>query len=267
MRERAVDDAMERGRTAWPGVVLDRAVFERAVARHSAMLDGTLEAWLEHRGTDLFLATAAAQGDATALALLDARFFASLGATVRSIDTSAAFLDEVRQELRVYLLVPRPDAPPRIADFAARGSLSSWLHVTAARTAISLKRRARAAPADWPEALPAVSPEVAYLRERYRDDLEEAFRESVRELTSRERNILRMHFLDGVPLDRIAAMYGTHRTTLGRWVAQACDDIVARTKKRLGARVNLPAGAMDSIVDLLRSEVDFSASLLMTTDR
>jgi RNA polymerase sigma-70 factor (ECF subfamily) len=143
----------------------------------------------------------------------------------------------------------------------------SWIHVAAVRVAIDLKRRLQP---DAAAALPAGAedyehdPESAYLRERYRDDLQVAFREALGALSARQRNILRMHFLDGVSLDRMAAMYGMHRTTMGRCVTQACDRAISTTRKKLGARVNLPARAVDSIIGLLRSAIDFSASMLLS---
>jgi RNA polymerase sigma-70 factor (ECF subfamily) len=255
-------EALAAGRAAWEGVDLAEDAFANAVARHcpaSEPLDGI-------RSTDLYLATACAAGDAAALKHLDDRILCQIGATIRRIDSSPAFIDEVRQELRVHLLLPRGDKPPRISEYSGRGALGGWVHVAAARLALTMKR-AGGARSDVPSTRAdpgTMDAETLYLRERYRDDLQTAFEETIRELTTRQRNILRMHFIDGIPLDRLATIYGMHRTTLGRWVTSTCDEIMATARRRLGARVQLPAGAMDSIVAILRSEIDFTASLLLS---
>jgi RNA polymerase sigma-70 factor (ECF subfamily) len=268
--DRALDHAVEAGRSAWPGVDLSREDFACAASRHRPA-DEPLAEWLAGlRVPDLYLASACAMGDAAALKLLDEQILSRIGATVHRIDPSPAFIDETKQELRVHLLVARPNKPPRIADYAGRGSLAGWIHVAAARIALTMKRASGgrhttlSSNAGMPDDRGRHDAEILYLRERYREDLQAAFEETLGELTSRQRNILRMHFIDGTPLDRLATIYGMHRTTLGRWVSQTCDEILSSARKRLGARVQLPGGAMDSIVALLRSEIDFSASLLLS---
>src|SRR5262249_22201456 len=148
-------------------------------------------------------AVAAAEGDAAAVRHLEEQFFAGVGATVRRVDGSPAFVDEVRQELRVRLLLPRSGEPPRIADYSGRGSLMSWIHVVAARIAVTLKRADRYGAASSTLSSSAMasdeSPEIAHLRGLFREELQAAFNEALTELTPRQRSLLKMHFLDGVP--------------------------------------------------------------------
>lgn len=273
-----MDEVLVRARASWPGVALSLEAFAAALERHRPPFlaapapDGG--GWLDGlRGEELYLAAACAAGDEVAVRHLERLAFEGLEKTLARIDGSSAFVDEVKQELRLHLLVPARGGVPRLAQYAGRGSLVGWVHVAAARVALNLKRRS------GPDALAlgsfqggvssdagavAVDAETAYLRERYRDQLQVAFREAVGELTARQRNILRMHFLDGVPLERLALLYGLHRTTLGRWVTKSCEQVLARTRRHLSSKAQLPPKAMDSLILLLRSELDFSASLLRT---
>jgi RNA polymerase sigma-70 factor (ECF subfamily) len=209
--------------------------------------------------TDLYLAAACAEGDAAAIQHFEKAVLSKVGVTVRRVDDSEAFVDEVRQELRVHLLLGG-DRKPRVGSYSGRASLTSWVHGIAARVAITRKRRARAVTSLGSIAVSGDDPERMTIRERYGGLLEEALRETMRDLTHRERNILRLHFVEGMPLERLAHLYGTHRTTLGRWVTLACERIFAGTRRRLGLRLRLPACALDSLVALLKSEVDLSLS-------
>jgi RNA polymerase sigma-70 factor (ECF subfamily) len=113
---------------------------------------------------------------------------------------------------------------------------------------------------------PAPSPEHGLLQARYASDLQAAFDGAVRSLAPRQRSLLRLHFLDGLPLERLAHVYGVHRTTLGRWIADACNHVFARTRERLGQAHRLSASTLDSLVRVLRTELDFRASLLLSQE-
>ena len=258
-----IERAFREARCALPDVDLPQLIFVASLERHRRE-EEPLEQWLTNlRAPDLFLAAACAHGDAAAVRHLERSFLSRIDATVRRLDPSPAFIDEVRQQLRLHLLLPRREHPPRIAEYSGRGSLMSWIQVTAARTAIDLKRSGGIELISIPSSLAADSdPEVEHFRTRYGSELQAAFQEAIAALSTRQRNVLRMHFLDGAPLDSLATIYRVHRTTIGRWVQQACDQVLSATKRRLGAKLHLPAGAMDSLVSLLDSRIDFSASLL-----
>src|SRR5689334_21849974 len=98
---------LDEARAAWPRVSVSEERFVEAITRLRPV-DEELDAWLSRvRVTDLYLTTACADGDAVALEQLDSRYLSRIGATVSRIDSSSSFAEEVRQELRVHLLVAR----------------------------------------------------------------------------------------------------------------------------------------------------------------
>ena len=136
------------------------------------------------------------------------------------------FAAEVAQTVRQKLLVsPAPGQPGKIAEYRGAGPLGGWIRVIAVRVALDLKR-AQSSPgradsdADRPRRRWRGDPEIALLRDLYRDAFRNALHAALAELSGRERNLLRFHFADGLTLDELATSYRVHRATIARWLAR-----------------------------------------------
>ncbi|WP_147443839.1 hypothetical protein [Corallococcus sicarius] len=103
----------------WPGIEVDPGTF----ASHVEALRRSGGARPEHLA-ELSLAHAAARGDAAGLPAFDKHILQEVLPSVRRVDASEDFLDEVRQVLRARLLVGQDGAPPRIAGYTGRGPLA-----------------------------------------------------------------------------------------------------------------------------------------------
>jgi RNA polymerase sigma-70 factor (ECF subfamily) len=250
------DDLAERGRAAWPGIELSAA----QLAEHLARLELPVE---PH--ADLYLACACTAADPAALAAFDAKVLAEVGHFVARIDPSPQFADEVRQVLRHRLLVPRPDGPPRIADYSGRGALGAWVRVAAVRAAIDLRRdvHGEGRVSSTPAVARELRPDLALLRARYQADYEEALRAALATLDARERNLLRMHIVDGLTLDRIGVIYRVHRATAARWVQSVRQKLLDAIYQRLGERLRLSPSELDSLTALVQSQLQVSLTGLL----
>lgn len=240
--------------------VADRAdPDDAALAAHLAarLADGARP---EHTG-DLRLAWAAARGDAAAVREVDALIGA---ADVRRIDGAPAFADEVRQALRVRLLV---GDPPRLASYGGRGPLRAWIAVAATRIAVDRKRAAAPAVAadDVLGELIGREPdaELRHLKERYRAELRDALAEALAALPDRPRALLRLHHVEGVRLAAIGRLYGVHESTASRWLREAADAVADDARRRLTARLALAGPDLDSVVRMVRSQLDLSIARLL----
>ena len=115
------------------------------------------------------------------------------------------------------LLVGDAGNAPRISEYSGRGSLAGWLRIAALREASKVARHerteARLRPDDPP---PALTPEEQTIRARYGDAFNEAFRAAFAALPAEERLLLRLHFVDGLNLDRLAVALYCSRATAGR---------------------------------------------------
>jgi RNA polymerase sigma-70 factor, ECF subfamily len=262
--EAALAEALEAGRAAWPDISLDPRDF---VAHLMARLPDSPDpaaAIRELFAADLYLACACARGDARALARFDERFLAPVGLTWGGRHRLADVADEVRQGLRVRLLVGGGGGPPRIAGYTGRGPLAAWVRMAATRLGLDLRRRERpeAARDDDELSIEATGddPELQYLKTRYAAELSEALETTLAALSARTANVLRLHYQEGMTVDAIGTMYRVSGRTVQRWLAEARRTILAETRRLLSERLGLTDSRLDSLIGLVRSRLDISLS-------
>lgn len=253
--------ALARAHAAWPELTLDVAGFVAHAEAHRGA--GARDVHLP----ELFLAWAASTGDAAAVRTFDARVLPAIDPVVRRIDPAPAFVDEVRQAVRVRLLLGADGAAPRLAAYQGRGPLVAWVRVAATRVALNLKRARRpvVSTEDVLEELVAAEPdpELRHLKQLYRAELATALREALAALADRPRALLRLHFVDGLPLARIGRLYQVHESTASRWVRQAADAVADDARRRLHARLGLSEASVDSVVRMVRSNLELSVRRLL----
>jgi RNA polymerase sigma-70 factor (ECF subfamily) len=185
---------------------------------------------------------------------------------VHRVEDDATFVDDVKQVLRTRLFVE----PKSLAAFSGRGSLVAWLRTAAGRLALNHlrpeKRAQRAGTAEL-EALPfaATGPELALLKGRHQDAFRAAFARAVQSLGVRERTALKLNALDGVSLDRIAAMYGCDKSTVSRWLSKANQQLLEKTREGLSAELRLAPAELESLMLALRSQLASSLGELLAS--
>jgi RNA polymerase sigma-70 factor (ECF subfamily) len=253
----------KRGQAAWPGVELPLREFAAHVAGHCTeeALAPTLSAILAE---DLYLAAACTHGVPAALRAFDESFLSRLPLFLSRLKPTPTFVDEIGQVLREKLLVAAAGKRAKISEYSGRGSLLGWLRVTAMRTAVSARRNLDdRLPGDGDElqveALAAGgNVELDYLRERYKKEFQLAFHSALGKLTAEQRNLLRLHFLDGLNIEKIGAVMHVHRATVARWISAAREEILDNVKRDLNQRLRLEPSEFDSLVNLVRSQLQVS---------
>jgi RNA polymerase sigma-70 factor (ECF subfamily) len=213
---------------------------------------------------ELAIAWAAARGDAVALRQLDAMIASESDAAARRIDRAPTFADEVRQAVRVRLLVA-DGGHSRIEDYSGRGPLRGWIGVTALRVALNLKRGVQPASPDILAELVSgeADPELRHLKQLYRAEFRDALEASLLALTERQRVLLRLCYVDGLKLVQLAQLYDVHETTASRWVSRAASDAAEDTRKRLMAKLSLSPDSLDSVARMVMSNLDFSIARVL----
>jgi RNA polymerase sigma-70 factor, ECF subfamily len=256
----------ETARAAWPGLHVDPERFAAYVGERAS---GGADLAALHAG-DLYLACACASGDPPGLAAFEARYVAEVPSFLAGVERSAAAVDEVCQLVRERLFVAGEGRRPKIAEYAGRGSLGSWLRVVTLRIAQNRRRgdrpHASLDDAGALERLPAVDPELAIIKNRYRPAFDEALRAAFAGLTPRERLLFRMHFLDGLNIDRIGVVFGVHRATVARWIAAARESLLERLLRGLGERLRIGPAELESLMALVRSGLDVSLRALLAPE-
>jgi RNA polymerase sigma-70 factor (ECF subfamily) len=244
-------------------VHVDAAHFAAHLAGHLGVSSQAAEALCE-RASDLYLAFAAARGDAHAIAEIDRTCIARLDRAIRGV-LPPCDIDDLKQQLRQRLFLGTSDAPPRLLDYAGRGELRAWVRASAVHTAISILRtqsRDRAHQQSLWLAAPriGVDPVNERVRPQLRVELHAAFETALRSLETRDRNLLRQHFLDGLSTDELARLYRVHRVTAFRWLTRARHRLLSRTRRALAGQLSLGRSELDSIMRLVDSQLDISVS-------
>jgi RNA polymerase sigma-70 factor (ECF subfamily) len=249
-------------RAAWPNLAVDDAAFAAFVAERVADEPDPIAALDAVCAQDLYLACACIEGVPGALAELERHAIAAIPGAMRRLDPSPAFAAEVQQIVRTKLLVAEPGEALRLAGYRGHGRLRGWLMVAALRTGIELQRRVH--PTVDPETGLAEAtafdgdPELAQIKHLYRAEFSAAFKTALGQLTSRERNLLRLYVLDGLPIDRIGAVYRVHRATVARWIGKARERLLEETRAELGRTLRLDDTEFESLLAVVRSHLDLS---------
>lgn len=245
---------VEEARAELPDIQLTDTNFMRYLAERAA---GASTSWLlDLPPADLYLACACATGSSAAIIELESRYFPAVEGIVRGkLDSTRAA--EAMQRVREHLFVGER---PHILDYSGRGDLGKWLTITAVRAGLRVVREAKRDTAlddhTLGELVDASDVELAHLRTRYEPEFKQAFADAFAQLEARDRNLLRHSVLDGHGVDRIAELYGIHRSTASRWLAAARADVIKRTKAALRARLQVSPSELESILRVLAEQVD-----------
>ena len=257
----ADDELLRFARTAaaaWPS-------FDVPLDAFAAHVEGRLEptetaAALERiHGADLFLACACLHGDEVAWRELYRLHLAHVEQFVARVDASSAFADEVRQRL-VAKLVRAEQGPPKLALYTGRGPLGAWLRVASIREAQSLKRRGKRS-VDADDAALAIAnhdPEGLLVTHRMAAEFKAAFEAVLMTLTTDERNVLRLHYSEGLTIEEVGKAYRVSRATAARWIASARQTIIARTHGALTERMGASAPNAGNLLAIVGSQFDMS---------
>ncbi len=254
--------------------VAERITLEDIKSAKLISTDQLLAALTHVRGADLLLAMGCLRGYRRAIDLFDKDYLVvvrhALGSSRHEDD-----IQEVMQTLRERLLVG--DAA-KLSSYRGRGDLRSWLRVTAARTDIERQRgvHGRLKPTDELALETLVNqdsaggahhePTLDWLKASYRAMFEAAFRQALSALPIKQRNLLRLHYLDGLTLDALARMNHVHRATVARWLSDARQRVLDGTRTTLCLEHHISAHEVDGIIQSVASRLDETLGGVMRTD-
>lgn len=254
--------AIVRARQEMSALPLDGATFAEQLGQAARGSDDVAAFLRDVRAGELHLTRACAKGDARALERLERDYFGEVDRALGRVRTGIS-RDDFAQMVRERLYVPPAGRPPRIAEYAGRGDLRTWLRVTITRTLLNLaSRRPDDRPADDAllDAMPALAddPELELIKRRYAKELREAFAHAAASLSPRERTLLRHAMVDQLSIDAIGSIYGVHRATAARWINGARDVLQERLTRELAARLQVDRADLEHIVGMVRSRLDVS---------
>jgi len=256
-----------RALQARPDVELTLDAWARALAPALGSADPADALRRLHAG-DLWLAAGLGVADPAALAAFERELIPEVDRALRRLAGAPDELDELRQWVRVRLLVADPPEQPRISSYEGTARLSRWIRTIATRVAFTrhrlTKRYAGVDPV--PEVVLETTPELARLRSEHHELFVSSLKEAFRELDPENRTLLRLRYADGLTAVAISRAYQMHESTISRRLAAARQAVAESFERIASERLGKDREAF-SLLQMMRSQVESSLdSLLASTD-
>lgn len=268
--EEALWQLVRTGQASWPEITIAPEAFVLFLVKQLSPDAMDLAGLQSLRVGDLYLLCAVGQGHRAAMDVLESKHMSAVRLALRKLNTPEPLIADIVQSLYSRLL-ERQNAPQEVPEvrlgYAGRGALIGWLCTCAVHEAGHRRKRdKREADLEQSSALlldPGKSPELALLTGELKVVFDVAFREASATLTSRERNLLRYHYLSGLSIDQIGTIYRVHRVTASRWVAQARERLAMQTRKFFLLRVPTRLQSLPQLMDLIRSQLGVNLANLI----
>ncbi|MGE0547683.1 MAG: sigma-70 family RNA polymerase sigma factor [Kofleriaceae bacterium] len=260
---RSLVETLDAVRRRWPAIQLDdqTIVSELAALRTQATFDGGL---IPPCAADLVLARACLRGDLAAQRYFSDQMFERVDRVLARLGVTGADGDDVKQEVRSKLLIGNA-GEPKLSLFQGTGPLVHWVASVAGRAALSMMRRRRITESLGDDELLDVAddPQLSTLKAAHRNHFKHAFQDAVSALEPRDRAILKALVVDDRTVHEVATLYGIHRVTASRWVAEIRKALLEGTRRRLRQRLKLDPLSVDSAIRWLDSNLDVSLYRLL----
>ena len=259
--------ACERAEAAWPQL---RRFRSRLVTRFAQCLDqedphsATGAALQQLHLADLYLAAACLDGDPQAIAIFAREYLQPLDAVLLRRGCSRALVDDVKQHLNEQAFASG-ERPSILVSYRGRGPLKAWVRTAAIRLALRMQKKAarfrpEAEASIEDRVLHRADPELAYLKQTYRQQFKRAFDAALASLNSRQRLLLRYRYGDGLSQIAIAAVFRVHRDTAARWIKAAREQVLRQTRTELTNRLSVARSEYESLMRLIESNLDLTLS-------
>ncbi len=182
---------------------------------------------------DLFLATACAEGDEAAWVSFQSRYQSVIRKAARYCTDNASQGKEISESLMTDLFLPSPSglgkSASKIAQYDGMGSLEGWIRVVVSRMAIDqIRRHQKQVSLEDLDTEPVAAGPVSMnpSSERKLDMqkatamLQPSLDYALDQLTSQEKLVLKLYYLQDANLKEIGLLLNVHESTASRMVAR-----------------------------------------------
>lgn len=208
---------------------------------------------------DLTLAFAAASRVDVAWRVLERRARPSVRAALSKV-LPAAQAEDLEQTVFAELAVAETSP---LLGYAGEGPLVGWLVVVATRRGWKLAAREAPKKNDDDSLLDRIAdgqkdPALELFKSQHGDTFRACIKSAFARLSTKERNLLRLHHLDGVQTAELAKVHGVHRATVVRWLADARQSFVSNFRDEFAAKLGTQRLEVDSLARVFQSGLDIS---------
>lgn len=263
--------AIEKPRLAWPDIPLSDEKFLTYLAPRLPEHVPAEERLEATHLADIWIACAFLAGSPAAREVVTRRYLPEIDVALARLRLLPDQREELRQSIAGQILAEGPAGAPLIAKYSGHGQLAGWLRVTAVNLALKELRRDKNRPSSLDcmlEALPGTgaSPEMEMIKEAYGPRFRAALEESFEELTSRQRLLLRQHYVHGLTLEQMGGLYRVNRSTVCRWLDRARQSLLERTRRQLIEQLGLHPGEALSLIRAVLSQAELTLSRLLPAE-
>jgi RNA polymerase sigma-70 factor (ECF subfamily) len=267
----AVESLVARASAEWPGVVVDPASFAAYVGERLPPSGDLLAQLAAVDAPGLYLACACARGAEGAIERFASTVIPEVDRTLAKMAIDRAQREDVVSKLEQLLFFgDGSGAPPIVSSYTGRGTLRAWARSVAVKQALTVRRKdQRQVPIDdelLELAAEQTTPEMAYLRDFYVQEFRAALARAMRAVSRRERNLLRQHYLDGMSLEAVARVHRVHRATAARWLADARESVLRRTKEELTGAIHASPSELESVLAFVRRQSTLGEDMAQLRD-
>ena len=262
-----LNEVIRAAQTSHPEIHIAPPIFAGFLGHH---LDDDAPPRSLHRimTADLYLTCGCSMGLEPALAAFEAQYATIMERAIRRYAAASAIADDILQGVREKLFVgvtssEKPwTSAAKIAAYAGRGSLKSWLRSIVTRATISrLRVKSVSSEGALLEAAlptPQQDPQLAHLRAQSRGEFQTAFIDALNDLKTRDRTILRLGYVDQLSLREIGELYGVTKATVHRWLDRIRTELRGKIRSLLGERLNMSDNSVDSLVRMMMSRFELN---------
>ncbi len=251
-------EAFERCQKRYPTVNVPFEVFrvriEEILSRDMRLTGDQekLNAFVRLHHQDLFLALACSRDDRIAWEYFAEEYvpvlrrFASKACRIRGDS------EDLAQEITTKMLAEKS----RLAGYNGRCSLAGWLRVAVSHAAIDRVRRRRSETSlENVDECQASLAHVNHNRRKEGEDIDSRWgpalshimNDTMLRLSARDRLVLNLYYLRGVPLRIIGRQFGIHEATASRWLEGLRKEIRKQVERELKKKHGMRAGEMRSL--------------------
>lgn len=219
------------------------------------------ESDLERHGADLYLAFGCGKNEPNAIRLIEQVHRGEIQAQLTRAGFDEATRQDVFQQLLLHLFT---GDCPRILTYAGKASLETWLKVVALRFAINMSPKKKSIRTDMPELVLSRivadehNPEQRLTAEVAKPLFQAALAKAMSRLSNRDATILRLFFVDEISNEQIGRLYGVHRATSARWIAEIRRRILDEVQSTLANDFGVHRSEFESLAVLIRSQLHLS---------
>lgn len=257
----------DEGRSAWPQLDVSAEQLAIFLARQLPPEAAAPDVLAALRAGELYLLCSFNRRQVQAQAILQTEYMPGVRRALLEHGVAESLIPDIQQEL-LSRLVEKQDPAVVRRGYSGLGELAGWLRIVAVREAeLRRKRSQRELPIDSDSDSilrdSRRNPESALLAETLKKEFHAAFRDAVAALSSRERNLLRYHFLMRMSIDQIGDIYHVHRSTAARWVARAEEQLIRETRERFTSRVGVTEKSLPNVMEQFLSQVSINLGSLL----